>query len=170
MDLPDITKAQLQQSIETYRIMLSLMVQICTVFVVADATTVGYAVQQRFAGALWVGLIFPITMLIVIRVVFRLTIPVLGTAVSIEARYRDAEVSGLISTFLAVAVSPQFLDRLRAASTLEAEAERTKALAGIGKPYIFAGGRPVKLLLLLVILGQAVAPVFLWHFAGWRLV
>lgn len=170
MDLPEITKAQLQQCIETYRVLLSLMVQICTIFVVADATTVGYAVQQKFAGVLWVGIVFPMGMLIVMRVVVRLTIPILATAISIETKYKDPEVGGLISTFVAVAVSHHFLEQLRVASLLEAEPARIKAMAKIGKPYKFVGGWPVKPMLLVVMIGQAVAPVLLWHLAGWRLV
>jgi|HubBroStandDraft_4_1064222.scaffolds.fasta_scaffold728488_1 hypothetical protein len=46
---------------------MSLLVQIRTVLVVADATTVGYAVQQQLAGMIWVGVIFPITMYLMIR-------------------------------------------------------------------------------------------------------
>ena len=69
--LPEIAKLQLQQSIETYRVQMSLLVQICTVLVVADATTVGYAIQQKLAGIIWVGVIFPVTMFLVIRVIFR---------------------------------------------------------------------------------------------------
>lgn len=38
--IPELAKLQLQQGIETYRAQMSLMVQICTVLVVADATTV----------------------------------------------------------------------------------------------------------------------------------
>jgi hypothetical protein len=43
-------------------------------------------------------------------------------------------------------------------------------LAGISKPYLLAAGRPVQLVLLLVTLGQAVAPVLLRRFAGWSLL
>ena len=44
--LPELTKLQLQQSVETYRVQLSLLVQILAVLVVADATVVGYAINN----------------------------------------------------------------------------------------------------------------------------
>jgi hypothetical protein len=166
----DITKAQLQQSIDTYRVQLSLLVQICTVFVVADATIVGYGIQQRFGAALWVGLIFPASMLMVIRVIVRLTVPVLATAVSIEMKYADSEIGGLMSTFVGVAVSQSFVDQLRACLMLNSEAERNQALSKLARPYLFNGGRPVRFALMLIMIGQTIAPFLLWHFAGWSLL
>lgn len=168
--LPEITKIQLQQSVETYRVQLSLLVQICTVFVVADATTVGYALQQRVAGIFWIGLIFPLTMFLIVQVVFRLSLPVLATAISIETKYKDADVVGLMTTFVAVGMSRTFLEQLRAASLLESEQARTKALSGIKKPPSFSGGRSIRWILLLIIVGQAVTPILLWRFAGWVLL
>jgi len=169
MDFPEITKAQLQQSVETYRVQLSLLIQVCTVFVLADATTVGYGIQQKLAGIFWIGIIFPVAIAVVFRVVAQLTIPILATAVSIETNYADPKVCGLVSTFVAVAVSQPFLEQLRAAATLDTELGRSKALSAIKKPYLFAGGRSAKFVLLLVALCQAIGPIFLWLFAGWPL-
>ena len=170
MQLSDFTKMQLQQSIETYRVQLSLLVQICTVFVVADATTVGYAVQQRLGAVLWVGLIFPVSIILVIRVVVRMSIPILATAVSIETRYANPEIGGFVSTFVAATISQDFLNRIRSAGMLNDEQLRTRALVKLNKPYLFSGGRVVKRMLYLIILGQAVAPFLLWRFAGWGLL
>ena len=169
MEPSDFTKTQLQQSIETYRAQLSLLVQICTVFVVADATTVGYALQVRFGGVLWVGLIFPVAMLLVMRGILRMTIPVLATAVSIETKCKGPDVGGLMSTFVAVSVSHRFLEQVRSAGLVETEAGRVKALSKLQVP-ILSGGRWVRLLVYLIIVGHAVAPIVLWKFAGWTLL
>lgn len=166
----EFARAQLQQAVETYRVQLSLLVQICTVFVVADAATVGYGLQQKFAGALWVGLVFPVAMLMVLRLIIQLTIPVLATAVSIETKYKETDLGGLISTFVAVTISHEFLEQLRSAGMLNTEPGRAKALANLRKPYLFVGGRSLKRLLLLIIIGQAVVPILLWQFAGWSLL
>jgi hypothetical protein len=169
LESSEFAKAQLQQAIETYRTQLSLLVQICTVFVVADATTVGYALQQKFAGVLWVGLVFPIAMLVVMRGLLKMTIPVLATAVSIETRCQDRARGGLVSTFVAVAGSYHFLEQLRSAGMLESESARVKGLAKLQTP-ILSGGRTVRLLLYLIIAGQALTPIILWRFAGWSLL
>jgi hypothetical protein len=167
--ISELTKLELQQSIETYRVQMSLLVQICTVLVIADATTVGYAIQQKLAGIIWVGIVFPITMFLIIRVVFRLTLPILATAIGIEARYKDTEMPGLMSNFVAVAISPTFFTRLRSASLLDDESERIKALQTLRRPA-FAGVSPTKWILTIIILGQLLTPILLWHFAHWRLL
>ena len=168
MDLPEIAKVQLQQSVETYRTQLSLLIQVCTVFVLADATTVGYGIQQQLAGILWIGLVFPLSIAVVFRVVARLTIPILATAVSIEANYAGPQAFGLVSTFVAVAISHPFLEQLRVAAILKSEPERTRALSRLKEPYMFAGGRYAKIVLGLVAFCQAIGPIFLWLFAGWH--
>jgi hypothetical protein len=167
--LPEITKLQLQQSIETYRVQMSLLVQICTVLVVADATTVGYAIQQKLAGIIWIGVVFPVTMFFIIRVIFRLTLPILATAIAIESRYKDIEVAELMSTFVSVSISPTFFPSLRAASLIEDESERIRALQSLRRPA-FAGVSPTKWMLLVIIVGQLLTPLLLEHFDHWRLL
>jgi hypothetical protein len=167
--LPEITKLQLQQSIETYRVQMSLLVQICTVLVVADATTVGYAIQQKLAGIIWVGTVFPITMYLIIRVIFRLTLPVLATAIAIESKYKDPEVAGLMSNFVSISISPTFFPRLRAASLIEDESGRIKALQTLRRPA-FSGVSPTKWMLIMIIVGQLLTPLLLQHFAHRRLL
>ena len=94
---------------------LSLLVQTCTVLVVADATAVGWAFQQRIAGIIWVGLIFPAVMIQVIKIVFRLTLPMLATAINIETKYKNPLVTGLITTFVGMGFSYAFLEQLSSA-------------------------------------------------------
>ena len=109
-------------------------------------------------------------MLMVLRLIIQLTIPVLATAVSIETKYKETDLGGLISTFVAVTISHEFLEQLRSAGMLNTEPGRAKALANLRKPYLFVGGRSLKRLLLLIIIGQAVVPILLWQFAGWSLL
>jgi len=168
-EMPEITKIQLQQSVETYRVQLSLLVQISTVLAASDAAVVGYAAQQRIAAIIWAGLVLPVAMIVVIRVIFRLAIPVLATALAIETRYKNPEVIGLMSTFVAVGTSHEFLERLRAAALIEHEPARMAALSSLGRMPVFVGGAPVKWALFLIVCGQACAPLLLWQFAKWQL-
>jgi hypothetical protein len=167
--ITEIAKLQLQQSLETYRAQMSLLVQISTVLVLADATTVGIAVQQQLAGIIWVGVIFPITIYLIIRTVFRLTLPVLATAVSIEAEYRDTAVLGLMSTFAALAISPVFYERIKVTVAIQPEAARLKALAALRRPS-FGGISHTKWMLIVIIAGQLVTPVLLCQYQHWPLL
>jgi hypothetical protein len=165
---PELARLQLQQSVETYRVQLSLLVQICTVFAVADATVVGYSIQQRLAGVMWAGVVFPFCMLLLIRIIVGLSIPIVATAVHIEARYQDAGTHGLVSSFLAFSVSTEFVEELRTAMTSATERERARALGKL-KPYLHGSGRRVRLTLMAVLVAQTVVPILLWKFAGWSL-
>jgi hypothetical protein len=168
--LSEISKVQLQQCVETYRVQMSLLVQICTVFILADATMVGYALQQQLAGALLVGIVFPLAMLVVMRVVVRMTIPVLAAAIAIETKYKDSDAPGFVSTFVSTAISFALLEQIRAAVVLSTEQARARALADLSRPYSFSGSRLIKHALMLIIVAQAIVPILLWHFAGWSLL
>jgi len=137
--------------------------------VVADATTFGVAIQQHLAGIIWAGLVFPIAMVQVIVIVFRLTLPMLAIAASIETRYKNPHIPGLVSTFVATGISPRFLDQLRSAALLEHEPARMNALLGLRRQPAFAGGKPIIIALALVVLLQAIAPILLFYFAHWPL-
>src|SRR4051794_15332478 len=103
-DFSEFAKLQLQQSIDTFRGQLALIVQICLGLIAADAATIGYAIQQKFPAALWVGLFFPLAMIMAIRAILRMSIPVLAVAIGIEARHQAPHTSSLLSSFAAVAV------------------------------------------------------------------
>jgi hypothetical protein len=61
----------------------------------------GVAIQQHLAGIIWFGLVFPIAMVQVIVIVFRLTLPMPAIAVSIETRYKNPHIPGLNKYFVA---------------------------------------------------------------------
>lgn len=169
MTLSEITKVQLQQSIETYRKQLELLIQCCTIFVIADATTMGYAIDKKAPILLWISVIYPVAIAVVFRVVVRLTIPILATAVSIETKYVHKQEPALASTFIAVVMSHTFLEELRSAATLDSELARTCSLSSLKKPYAFAGGTPAKIVLCVLIFWHVIGPVILWRFFAWHL-
>lgn len=169
MDTTEFVKLQLQQAVDTYRAQLSLEIQIWTVLVLGNASIFGYAVAQKLAGVIWVGIIFPITMRAVGSVVRRTTIPILATAVEIEEKYCEPTIRGLVSTFIATSVSPVLLQQLRLAANAEAS-ERMKILtAAQDMPHIIGRNSGTRAALLYIAWGQAVLPFVLWKFAHWRL-
>ena len=89
---------------------------------------------------MWAGLIFPFAMRTLISVIAKLTVPIVATAVQIEMKYRDPEVSGLVSTFLAFAVSPEFVEGAQLAMKLPTESERVIALAALPRRSCFQAG------------------------------
>ena len=78
---------QVKEAIETYRSQFSLLIQILTVFVVADVTIIGYGVSNQIAGMGVVGAFIPLMMMFVISGAGRFMLPVIFTAVSIERKF-----------------------------------------------------------------------------------
>jgi hypothetical protein len=89
--MDDYLRLQLQQAIETYRWQYSLMVQIGTLLMIADAAVI----WNGFAGPGWMlrrtwlaGAILPLAALVVALATAPLMKPVMYTAVSIEQTQR----------------------------------------------------------------------------------
>jgi hypothetical protein len=169
MALTEYMRIQLQQSIETYRVQISLLVQICTVLTIADATVVGYAVSQKLAGVIWVGVIFPVSMILATRLILRSTIPVLAIAVGIELKHGDPKVGGLISTFLSTTVSPSLMAHIKNAVVVEEEDVRNRMISKARREsYSFAGGKVMRRIVYIVVILQIITPILLWRWGHWN--
>jgi hypothetical protein len=166
----EFVRLQYQQAIETYRTQLSLLVQIITVLVLADATVAGYAITTQIASVWLIGPLFPIMILVVSVIVFRLMAPILLTAVSIEKRYQADNISWLASTFISAAVSPQYLNQLRDISYITDAEEVTRRLNLLPRPTFSAtGSRFTWIALVVLAAGQVLVALACWLFLGWRL-
>ena len=169
--LPDVdfVKLQFEQSMEMYHKQFSLFVQIGIVLVVGNITIIGYAFSTRSAGVLLVGVLFPILVFWLMQRFERMMLPVLFTAVSLEYRYGRSNADWLASTFLSAAVSPEALNAIQSIST---EQDYTKRIERLRKVNISPMGKGKGLSragLLLVALGQVVAPIILALVFQWQL-
>lgn len=163
---------QLAQAMETYRAQLSLLVSIITVLVVANATVVGYAISTQIASIIFIGPLFPIGVLVVTRIIFALSLPVIYTAINIESKHESAvEVDWLASTFISVVVAPDYYDRLVKICSIGNRDKRIEELRRMPVPSFKGnGGRFVKIVLFIVIIGQIILPIVLSAYFGWRLL
>ncbi|MBN8654968.1 MAG: hypothetical protein J0M11_04460 [Anaerolineae bacterium] len=167
----EILNLQLTQAMETYRSQLSLLVTIITVLVVANATVVGYALTTQIASIFFIGSLFPIGILVVARIIFGLSLPVIYTAVNIEKNYVNLiDMDWLASTFISVTVAPEYYDKLIQISLMKNRAERIKELRKMPRPSFKGKGRRfIKIALFVVIAGQIIIPFALSAYFGWRL-
>ncbi len=166
----EFARLQLEQAIATYQTQLSLLVQIITVLVIADATVVGYAISTQIAGILLVGPLFPLIILVISRIIFKLSLPTIYTAVSIEQKYGSASADWLASTFVSTIISPDYLNRLKTIALIQDPSDRIKQLKNTPAPSFKGTGAGItKLMLVLIILGQVIAPFILSSYFGWRI-
>lgn len=166
----EFVKVELEQALETFRTQLSLLVQIVTILVIADATVVGFAVSTQIAGILLIGPLFPIMIIVITSIVFRLAKPVVYTAVSLEHKYGDRSAAWLASTFLSSTVSTEYVAQLKEISSVQDSAERMRRLRSVPAPS-FGGTdvRVTRVALIVIAVGQVIAPVVLSLCFGWRL-
>lgn len=164
----EFNRLQFEQAVETYRTQLSLLVQIATVLIIADATVVGYALSMQIASILLLGSMFPVAILFMMQVVYRLTLPIFYSAVSLESEYVHREADSLASTFVAFINSPEYLAKLRAISSIQNPEERIEQLKKIPLPRLGSGRGIGRISLALIVVAHIVGPVILTVFFNWR--
>ena len=165
----EFIRLQFQQAMETYRTQLNLLIQIATVLVVADATVVGYAISTQIAGVLFVGIIFPLSLLLINRILFRLTLPVIYVAVSLEMKFGGDNIDWLATTFISNAVSPIYAASLKVISSIDNHAERIRELKKMESPTFRPKNRYIGTsIVILVIIGHVITPIVLSQYFGWR--
>lgn len=168
MSEQEFIKSQFEQSMETYRTQLTLLSQLTAVLVIANATVVGYAISSQKSGILLIGPLFPIMILCIAHSIFRLMVPVIYTAVSLEHKYGAPHIDFLATTFLSISMSTEYVDELKAISMNQDPVERIRQLRGVTRPLLGSGRNIVTTALVLVALGQFIAPVILSLLFKWR--
>lgn len=165
----DFLIVQYEQAMETFRHGVTSLAQLVTVFVLADLTLLGFAIDNQIAGIIFLGALFPIFIMNSASVVGKLLAPTVFTAYCIEQKCGE-EISGLMHTGLRVNLSPevaQKLEAVRAMTSVEAQASQLR------KIDISMFGRRkniVNFLLILVALIHVMAPVLLTSRFSWRLL
>ena len=160
---------QYEQAMETFRHGVTSLAQLVTVFVLADITLIGFAVDNQAAGVIFLGAVFPLFIINSASVVGKLLTPTIFTAYCIEQKCGE-EVSGLMHTGLRVnlplAVARE-LEAIRAMTNTEAQAGQLR------KIDISMFGRRknlVNILLILVALIHVIAPMLLTSIFSWKLL
>ena len=118
---------------------------------------------------MFLGAFFPIMIIAVQLMANRRALPVIYIAISLEQKYGIANTDWLASTFIAVTISPDYLDRLKSIARDPNPTERIEQLKRVPIPLfkgIYAYLLPIGIVL--VSLLQLIAPFFLWRL-GWRM-
>lgn len=132
------------------------------------ATVVGFAISTQTSGILLIGSLFPIMILCIAYSVFRMMVPVIYTAISLEYKYGASNTYFLATTFLSVTISTEYVDELKSISTIQNPVERIRELRGVVRPLLGSGSRIVTVALVLVAFGQVIAPIILSLFFDWQ--
>jgi hypothetical protein len=165
----EFAKVEIEQAMETFRVFMSLMIQMITLLALADVTIVGYAVSTQISGILLIGALFPVLVVFVLNRVSRLTFPPIYTAVSLEQKYGGDSSDWLASTLLANTISAEYIEKLKKISVIQDNTERIKQLRSVAQPLVGSSKGLTRGVLILVAIAQVLAPIVLTAFFKWRL-
>jgi hypothetical protein len=161
--------SQLQQTNESYRMVITLVTQIMTVLVLGNITLVGYAISQHIAGILLIGPIFPIGIIATALITGRVVLPIIYTYVNLERKYANNTADWLGRTFFSFLVNPKFVERLFEIGSLPDWSERMNLLRKLPVVIVGTGKGIIRACLALVALAQVGAAFVLWGYFGWRM-
>jgi ascorbate-specific PTS system EIIC-type component UlaA len=164
----EFVKLQIEQALEIYRAQLSMLLQSLTAFIVGDMTLIGFAVNQRNASMILLGTAFPMVAFYIIKKTNEILVSMLFTAVSLEQKY-GGDDDWLASTLLAVANSPEALADMKSVATESNFETRIRRLKKASAPPFRKGVGLIRSLLVLAIIGQIIAPIFLTVYFQWKL-
>ena len=83
---------QFEQAIETFRTQVNYLLQIITLFVVADVTVVSFAISSQIASIIFISTLFPILIYYAMNQIYSISIPILYTAIYIENKFSRKQV------------------------------------------------------------------------------
>jgi hypothetical protein len=163
----DFANLQLKECIETFRSQFNLLIQIFTVFMLANVTILGFAISNQISGILLVGAIIPILLLYVAYGGSKFMLPVLYTAILLEKKYGERNTDYLASTFISTMISVDFLNRLQEISRIKNFDERTTTLKRQKFTLIYR--RKFRALLIFISIGQVAVAILLNIVFSWPL-
>jgi hypothetical protein len=161
---------QYEQLIDSFQAQLKLLVQIIAALVIANVTVVGYAFTEKIASILLISALFPITIYFLMVYIYRLALPLMYSAVSIESQYGNSQIDWLMSSFVGFTNSFEYLKQLNEISVLTDPKERITRLHNITSPWIGSGKGFGRLALLLAAVCQIALSIALGIFAGWHYI
>jgi hypothetical protein len=160
---------QYEQAMETFRHGVTSLAQLVTVFVLADITLLGFAIDNQIAGIIWLGALFPVFIMNSASVVGKLLAPTIFTAYCIEQKCGE-EISGLMHTGLRVNLSCEVAQQLAVISAIENINEQAVQLRQLDISMFGRRKALVNTLLIFVTLIHVMAPLLLTSRFSWRLL
>jgi len=160
---------QYEQAMETFRHGVTSLAQLVTVFVLADITLLGFAIDNQIAGIIFLGALFPVFIMNSASVVGRLLVPTIFTVYCLEQKC-GAEIGGLMHTGLRVNFSREVAHKLAAISAMSNIDDQADQLRKINISMFGRRKTLVNTLLVLVALIHVVAPLLFTSCVSWKLL
>jgi len=158
---------QYEQAMETFRHGVTSLAQLVTVFVLADITLIGFAIDNQIAGIIFIGALFPLFIMNSASVVGKLLAPTIFTAYNLEQKC-GAEIGGLMHTGLRANLSLKVANKLAAISAMSNLDDQALQLRRLDISMFGRRKHLVNTLLIFVTLIHVIAPLLLTSRFAWK--
>jgi len=166
---PEFMIVQYEQAMETFRHGVTSLAQLVTVFVLADITLIGFAIDNQIAGIIFLGVLFPLFIINSASVVGKLLTPTIFTAYCIEQKCGE-KICGLMHSGLRVNLSSEVANKLEAISDMTNADDQAGQLRQINISMFGRRKNLVNTLLILSALIHVITPLLLTSCFSWRLL
>ena len=165
----EFARVQIEQAMETVRSAFALLVQTMTALMLANITIVGFALSTQRAGLLLFGFLFPATILYAMYRADRALVPIVYTAVNLEAKYGGKSTDWLASTFAVMLTSAEAIAALKEIGSEPDYEQRINQLRKVGASLLGSRKSLAQVMLAIVAIIELIAPivlilVFQWSF------
>jgi len=166
-DVENLVQVQLKEGIETLRSGFKLLIEIMTIFVVANVSILGYAISQTISGIILIGALCPLAIIFIIYGASKFMLPIVYTIVSIEEMYEAHGLDLLGSTFLSVTISSDFIDQLRKIRLIKNNDSRMMALRNLR--FRLVDRKSFRIILYVISLSEIICAILLKNCFYWPL-
>ena len=173
LDVGKLFEMEAKETVESFRWLVGLLLQVATVLSVANLTAVGYAAANKQAGMFLLGAAITTVLLIAYRAGFLAAVPLLCRLVALEEAAEllfCKPMETAISLGLLNILGPEFLDKLRAINKITDPVQKQKAMRQARKTMFtsLSTGRGTLILVLAIIAQVVSVPVLVLVFE-WKL-
>lgn len=158
---------QLEHANATWRWQIGFLVQAFTILVVANIGLLGYAFGKQRAGIIVLGALFPLVFFVILKIVSRLVVPTVYTAIAIEHELLKGGLDGLMTTLVAVTISKEHIESFIAISSEKDFTNRINSLQKIRVPIFGKYTRSIEYILIIYTGCQLISAVLLVFSFGW---
>lgn len=128
LELGEFQKIQLEQSMETFRMIQNKIFMVISGLIVANVTIIGFAIEKQKPLIALIGIACYLLMWFYIKICRRFMIAAITTAMSIEEKYGEKDIHWLVTSSIEKTANKEVRTKISNIGKLENQNERLEEL------------------------------------------
>lgn len=160
-EIGEFEKIQLEQSMETFRMIQNRLFMVILGLIVANVTIIGFAIEKQKPLIALIGVACYFLMWFYIKVCRRFMSSAITTAMSIEEKYGDKNIEWLVTSSLKKSVNKEVRKKIIDINYLQNQDERLKAIQNLSITGYTGNKYGVQILIFGICLIQIIVTILL---------